>query len=239
VTTLNPGAQEKCLSPINLIGLGISVTLHFGVLFLVMLPKNPPLVLTPDRVYNDTQIFQVPLPRPKPPKPQKTQPQKQENRSGSAPRDTFQTRSSKSTLVAKSTKGNRDGDKFSGKGKGPGSEPGLGIGPGNPIATEVTPSTPSTPLPPAELIKAKPLSPPIAVYPDAARSEGREGTVIIRAFISETGEVIRTKVMQSSQHADLDEAAQAAVSRIRFEPAHRGDTNEASKVDIPVRFSLS
>jgi len=178
-------------------------------------------------------------PKPKPPEPKKVQP-KQPNRSGSAARKIFQSKSSTSGVVVKGNETKFDGDNASGVGTGTGAFEGTGTGEGDPKGVpEAPPAPPPPPPPPAELIKAKAVSQPVAVYPDAARNEGREGTVIVRAYISETGEVTRTKVMRSSGHPDLDEAAQAAVARMRFEPAHRGDEKEASKVDIPIRFSLS
>jgi len=48
-------------------------------------------------------------------------------------------------------------------------------------------------------------------YPDSARRRGVEGTVVIRAYITEQGRVEQVQVEQSAGHADLDEAAVDAV----------------------------
>jgi protein TonB len=76
-------------------------------------------------------------------------------------------------------------------------------------------------------------------YPDSARRRGVEGTVIIKAYVTEQGRVEQVQVEQSSGHADLDAAAVEAVGRWRFEPARRGRQAVAMEVSIPVRFVLN
>ena len=76
-------------------------------------------------------------------------------------------------------------------------------------------------------------------YPDSARRRGVEGTVVIRAYITEQGRVEQVRVEQSAGHAYLDEAAVDAVGRWRFEPARRGRQAIAMWVSIPVRFMLN
>ena len=76
-------------------------------------------------------------------------------------------------------------------------------------------------------------------YPDSARRRGVEGTVIIKAYVTEQGRVEQVQVEQSAGHADLDAAAVEAVGRWRFQPARRGRQTIAMWVSIPVRFVLN
>jgi protein TonB len=75
-------------------------------------------------------------------------------------------------------------------------------------------------------------------YPDSARRRGVEGTVIIKAYVTEQGRVEQVQVEQSAGHGDLDAAAVEAVGRWRFQPAQRGRQAIAMWVSIPVRFML-
>jgi periplasmic protein TonB len=76
-------------------------------------------------------------------------------------------------------------------------------------------------------------------YPDSARRQGIEGTVIVKAYVTEQGRVEQAQVEQSAGHPDLDHAAVEAVGRWRFEPARRGRQPMAMWVSIPVKFVLS
>jgi periplasmic protein TonB len=76
-------------------------------------------------------------------------------------------------------------------------------------------------------------------YPDSARRRGIEGTVIVKAYVTEQGRVEQVQVEQSAGHADLDQAAVEAVGRWRFQPARRGRQPIAMWVSIPVKFMLN
>jgi periplasmic protein TonB len=76
-------------------------------------------------------------------------------------------------------------------------------------------------------------------YPDSARRRGVEGTVIIKAYVTEQGRVEQVQVEQSAGHEDLDASAVEAVGRWRFQPAWRGRQAVAMWVSIPVRFELN
>jgi protein TonB len=76
-------------------------------------------------------------------------------------------------------------------------------------------------------------------YPDSARRRGVEGTVMVKAYVTEQGRVEQIQIEQSAGHADLDEAAVEAVGRWRFESARRGRQPIAMWVSIPVRFMLN
>jgi periplasmic protein TonB len=76
-------------------------------------------------------------------------------------------------------------------------------------------------------------------YPDSARRQGIEGTVVVKAYVTEQGGVEQVQVEQSAGHPDLDQAAVEAVGRWRFEPARRGRRPTAMWVSIPVKFVLN
>lgn len=57
-------------------------------------------------------------------------------------------------------------------------------------------------------------------YPEAARRDGRQGVVVIRAVIDERGRISEARLLRGIDPA-LDEAALAAVRRWRFRPATR------------------
>lgn len=59
-----------------------------------------------------------------------------------------------------------------------------------------------------------------AIYPDWARSSGLEPTVVVGALVSETGKVIKTRIIQGAKNAaGFNQAAEQAVRRWRFRPA--------------------
>jgi periplasmic protein TonB len=76
-------------------------------------------------------------------------------------------------------------------------------------------------------------------YPDSARRRSIQGTVIVKAYVTEQGRVEGVQVEQSAGHADLDQAAVEAVGRWRFAPARRGRQPVAMWVSIPIQFVLN
>ncbi|PQO43222.1 hypothetical protein C5Y93_26340 [Blastopirellula marina] len=75
-------------------------------------------------------------------------------------------------------------------------------------------------------------------YPAASRTRREEGRVILRVTISETGAVAELNVHQSSGFDRLDQAALHAVRQWKFTPAQSEGRNVATRVKIPVSFSL-
>jgi protein TonB len=75
-------------------------------------------------------------------------------------------------------------------------------------------------------------------YPDSARREGIEGTVLLKTRVTERGLVETVQVERSAGHPDLDQAAVEAVRRWRFEPARRSGEPVAVWVRIPVQYKL-
>jgi TonB family protein len=72
--------------------------------------------------------------------------------------------------------------------------------------------------------KAKP------VYPEKARKNGVEGTVILQALIDRTGAVVSVEMLstQPKDHPEFGESAMAAIRKWRYEPA----THEGEPVDV-------
>jgi TonB family protein len=75
-------------------------------------------------------------------------------------------------------------------------------------------------------------------YPISARREGREGTVLLKVQVLETGAIGKIGVERSSGSSDLDEAALNAVRRWRFEPAAQGGRRVRRSVLLPIKFAL-
>jgi TonB family protein len=76
-------------------------------------------------------------------------------------------------------------------------------------------------------------------YPDNARKEGREGTVLVRVLVGEDGKSKSLEVARSSGFEPLDRAAIKAVQSWRFNSAQYGDKRVESWVHIPIVFRLS
>lgn len=76
-------------------------------------------------------------------------------------------------------------------------------------------------------------------YPSSAIRRGVSGTVVVRALVSESGEVIDAEVVNSPDpYKSLDRAAIAAVKRWRFQPASRGGKAIRSWYSVPLDFTL-
>lgn len=73
-------------------------------------------------------------------------------------------------------------------------------------------------------------------FPDAARTDGREGVVTLDVFVTTRGEIETVRVRESAGH-DFDAAALAAVRGLRFIPAYADGRPVPSHIVIPVRFS--
>lgn len=75
-------------------------------------------------------------------------------------------------------------------------------------------------------------------YPQRAVRFGQEGTAMVRAQLSERGDVIDVELRESSGHALLDKAALKAVRQWLFKPATRDGRAVLATVDLPVHFKL-
>lgn len=76
------------------------------------------------------------------------------------------------------------------------------------------------------------------VYPESARKDSIQGTVMVTAFINEKGRVVAVNI-EKGIRKDLNEAAARAVMQSRFRPAYYLGKPVKSRFAIPVRFTLS
>ncbi|MHC5053824.1 MAG: energy transducer TonB [Planctomycetota bacterium] len=79
---------------------------------------------------------------------------------------------------------------------------------------------------------------PAPRYPRLARGRGIEGTSLLGVVVLPDGTVGEIKVVRTSGHRVLDEAAVTAVRRWRFRPARRDGASVEARVLLPVTFRL-
>lgn len=118
----------------------------------------------------------------------------------------------------------------------------------------------STPLPPPPEISEKDASdvyqfipydePPemiggmaallsVLEYPEIARKAGMEARVIIGVYVDEKGKTIKTQVLQpSGAKLGFEEAASAALMKMKWKPAYQRDRPVAVWISVPVSFKL-
>lgn len=75
-------------------------------------------------------------------------------------------------------------------------------------------------------------------YPESARREGRQGSVLLRVLVDEQGRSKKVEINNSSGSEALDRAAAEAIKRWRFIPARYGDKAVESWIRIPIDFNL-
>ncbi len=85
--------------------------------------------------------------------------------------------------------------------------------------------------PPEPVVNVKPE------YPDIARQAGLEGRVLVEAVIDENGNVIDARI-QSSDNEIFNEAALAAMRKMKFKPAKQKGIPVKVKVIMPFIFKL-
>ena len=76
-------------------------------------------------------------------------------------------------------------------------------------------------------------------YPDSARKEGHEGTVVLRVLVDEKGRSKSLEVDRSSGFQTLDKAALNTVRDWRFNAARHGNQHVEAWVKIPIVFRLA
>jgi periplasmic protein TonB len=119
------------------------------------------------------------------------------------------------------------GAEGSGSGSGSGTGIGTGSGTGGGNATS-----------PLVAAQAGYLDNPIPEYPERARRQGWQGTVLLNVLVSAEGKPQKVEITDSSGFEILDHAARAAVMRWRFHPARYGETPLESWVRVPIVFRL-
>ncbi|MBI4354432.1 MAG: energy transducer TonB [Candidatus Omnitrophica bacterium] len=107
-------------------------------------------------------------------------------------------------------------------------------------APEPSPRTIVTPEQKGALTEVLPnyLRNPAPVYPTLARERGEAGTVLLDVEVLASGSCGHLRILRSSGHELLDEAARQGISRWRFKPARRAGVAVTVWVEIPVTFRL-
>jgi len=90
--------------------------------------------------------------------------------------------------------------------------------------------------PAGQLVAARVISSPWPIYPQVARMEGVQGTVVINAEVNESGQVRDMKVI--SGPAILRGAALEALRNWKYEPARLDGQPTATRVQVSINFSL-
>jgi len=79
---------------------------------------------------------------------------------------------------------------------------------------------------------------PIPSYPPAAQNRHMEGSVVLNVHVLANGQADEVKILKSSDHQILDDAAAKTVATWIFDPAKRGDTPVDAWVHVPINFKL-
>lgn len=113
------------------------------------------------------------------------------------------------------------------------------------VSTEVQPEDPAprtivTPEQKGALTDVLPnyLRNPSPVYPTLAREHGEQGTVLLEVEVLSSGVCGTIRILRSSDHSLLDEAARKGIATWRFRPARRAGAPITVWVEIPVTFRL-
>lgn len=75
------------------------------------------------------------------------------------------------------------------------------------------------------------------IYPESARKEGVEGTVVLEIIIDQEGRVRKVEVLKSLGE-ELDNAAIKAIEQFKFRPAQINDEKVAVKINYGIKFIL-
>ncbi len=76
-------------------------------------------------------------------------------------------------------------------------------------------------------------------YPEAARDAGWQGECRVGIYVSDTGEVLRVRVLNTSGRNDADQAALAAARTTSWEPAMKSGRPIAAEVAVTFEFKLN
>jgi protein TonB len=79
---------------------------------------------------------------------------------------------------------------------------------------------------------------PAPAYPQLARQRGLEGVAMLLLQVGADGRVLQAKLLESSGHAILDDAALAAARGWRLTPASADGVAVAGALRVPLRFRL-
>ncbi|MDA3861906.1 MAG: energy transducer TonB, partial [Melioribacteraceae bacterium] len=74
-------------------------------------------------------------------------------------------------------------------------------------------------------------------YPEAAKNNGKEGRVYIKAYIDTTGSVVKTEIIRGIGFG-CDEVAASAVENVKFTAAIYDGKPVNVQVTVPILFKL-
>jgi TonB family protein len=74
------------------------------------------------------------------------------------------------------------------------------------------------------------------VYPEAAKQDKRQGNVVLAFHIGADSTVQESKVVRTSGHADLDEAARVGLSKCKFKPSMQNGIAAPGWVEFEYRW---
>lgn len=115
--------------------------------------------------------------------------------------------------------------------------PAAATAPASPVASATPGGSPSAP--PADWLRA--IAAWLAAhrsYPEQARRDGEQGTVVLRLVIARDGTVRNATLLEGSGHADLDRASLADVSGAHLPPASSPDAPAELTLRVPIRYAL-
>jgi len=90
----------------------------------------------------------------------------------------------------------------------------------------------------SQMLIAAYLRNPKPSYPNLSRRLSEQGTVLLRVFVTMSGDATRIELKESSGFQRLDKSALDAVQNWKFMPARRGEQPVAAWVIVPIKFSL-
>lgn len=100
----------------------------------------------------------------------------------------------------------------------------------------------STPAKPIEVLSQQPRfkhQPKPPVYPASAKRKNQQGQVLVEVRLTAQGQQQELRIIQSSGVSSLDQAALNAVRGWQFLPELRQGLPVASRVQVPVNFTLN
>lgn len=110
--------------------------------------------------------------------------------------------------------------------------------------TNAKPQVSSVAAPPPQTLGTSERTPPSFAgnrpphYPDMARRNGWQGTVLLLLKIDAAGQVVQVQVLESSGHQILDAEAVRAVQSWQGQPARRFGVPVPTEERLPIRFRL-
>jgi TonB family protein len=75
------------------------------------------------------------------------------------------------------------------------------------------------------------------VYPETARKMGIQGSVFVKAYIDEEGNVTKTELIKGIS-SDCDEEAMRAIKATKFQPAELNGIPVKAQISVTVRYKL-